>query len=130
MRRLQRRMVATANPRLRDYVRYVQKHPEEYQRLSSAFLIKVTQFFRDPDLYEYLRETLVPQLIEEARGRDRELRIWSAGCATGEEAYSLAILVADVLGSELPASRSGSSPPTSTRRRSPSPAAAGIRRAR
>ena len=83
-------------------MRYVQKHPEEYQRLSSAFLIKVTQFFRDPDLYEYLRETLVPQLIDEARGRDRELRIWSAGCATGEEAYSLAILVADVLGSELP----------------------------
>ena len=101
MRRLQRRMVATANPRLRDYVRYVQKHPEEYQRLSSAFLIKVTQFFRDPDLYEYLRETLMPQLIDEARGRDRELRIWSAGCATGEEAYSLAILLADVLGSEL-----------------------------
>ena len=102
MRRLQRRMVATANPRLRDYVRFVQKHPDEYQRLSSAFLIKVTQFFRDPDLYEYLRETLVPQLIEEARGHDRELRIWSAGCATGEEAYSLAILVADALGNELP----------------------------
>jgi two-component system, chemotaxis family, CheB/CheR fusion protein len=101
MRRLQRRMIATANPRLRDYVRYVQKHPDEYQRLSSAFLIKVTQFFRDPDLYEYLRETLVPQLIDEARGNERELRIWSAGCATGEEAYSLAILVADALGDEL-----------------------------
>jgi two-component system CheB/CheR fusion protein len=100
MRRLQRRMVATANPRLRDYVRYVQKHPEEYQRLSSAFLIKVTQFFRDPDLFEFLRETLIPQLIDEARGRDHELRIWSAGCATGEEAYSLAILVADALGDE------------------------------
>jgi two-component system CheB/CheR fusion protein len=101
MRRLQRRMVATANPRLRDYVRYVNKHPEEFGRLSSAFLIKVTQFFRDTDLFEYLGGTVLPTIIDEARGRGRELRIWSAGCATGEEAYSLAILVAETLGEEL-----------------------------
>jgi two-component system, chemotaxis family, CheB/CheR fusion protein len=101
LRRLQRRMVATANPKLRDYVRYTQKHPEEFQRLSSAFLIKVTQFFRDTDLFDHLRSTVVPRLIQDARHRGRELRVWSAGCATGEEAYSLAILVADVLGTEL-----------------------------
>jgi two-component system CheB/CheR fusion protein len=100
MRRLHRRMVATSSPRLRDYVRYVQRHPEEYHRLSSTFLIKVTQFFRDTDLFEHLRTALLPTLIQEARGRGRELRLWSAGCATGEEAYSLAILVAEALGAE------------------------------
>ena len=103
LRRLQRRMVATANPRLRDYIRFVHKHPEEYQRLSSAFLIKVTQFFRDADLFEYLRDTVLPALITDARGRDRELRVWSAGCATGEEAYSLAVLIAEALGDDLDA---------------------------
>ena len=98
MRRLRRRMVATASPRLPDYVEYLQAHPEEYKRLASAFLINVTQFFRDPDLFQYLRETLLPALVEEARDWDRELRVWSAGCATGEEAYSLAILLAETLG--------------------------------
>lgn len=99
-RRLQRRMVATANPRLRDYIRFVQRHPEEYQRPSATFLIKVTQFFRDADLFDHIRSAILPGLIEEARGRDHELRIWSAGCATGEEAYSLAVLIADTLGDE------------------------------
>ena len=99
-RRLQRRMVATGNPRLRDYVRFVHKHPEEYSRLTSAFLIKVTQFFRDADLFEHLRDLMLPSLIDDARSRQAELRLWSGGCATGEEAYSLAMLVADALGTE------------------------------
>ena len=59
----------------------------------NAFLIKVTEFFRDPDLFDYLREEVLPELIKEAREGEDQLRIWSAGCATGEEAYSLAILV-------------------------------------
>jgi two-component system, chemotaxis family, CheB/CheR fusion protein len=101
LRRLQRRMVATSNTKLRDYIRYVQANPDEYQRLTASFLIKVTEFFRDRDLFDQLRETVVPQLIAEARERDNELRVWSAGCATGEEAYSLAILIADALGDEL-----------------------------
>ncbi|HEX5015879.1 MAG TPA: CheR family methyltransferase [Candidatus Limnocylindrales bacterium] len=100
LRRLQRRMAATGTTKLREYVRFVQAHPDEYERLTSSFLIKVTQFFRDRDLFQHLREIIVPQLIEDARGRERELRIWSAGCATGEEAYSLAMLIADALGDE------------------------------
>jgi two-component system CheB/CheR fusion protein len=102
MRRLQRRMVATGCARLTDYIRFLQKNPDEYQRLVSNFLIKVTEFFRDPELFTYLREGILPIVIEEARQRGNELRFWSAGCATGEEAYSLAILVSDVLGEELP----------------------------
>jgi two-component system CheB/CheR fusion protein len=101
MRRLQRRMVATGSERLTDYIRYLQGHNEEYQRLVSSFLIKVTEFFRDAELFSYLRDHVLPELIAEARNHDNELRFWSAGCATGEEAYSLAILVSDLLGEDL-----------------------------
>jgi two-component system CheB/CheR fusion protein len=101
MRRLQRRMAATGTTRFRDYVRHVNTHPDEYQRLTSAFLIKVTEFFRDRDLFDHLRSDVVPQIIANARQHDNEIRVWSAGCATGEEAYSLAILFAEALGEEL-----------------------------
>lgn len=100
MRRLQRRMAATGANRLGDYIRYLQRNPDEYSRLINSFLIKVTEFFRDPELFEYLREQVLPAVIDEARERS-ELRIWSAGCATGEEAYSLAILLAEQLGDEM-----------------------------
>ena len=101
LRRLQRRMVATGSAKLREYVRYVQNNPEEYQRLTASFLIKVTEFFRDKDLFDHLRDKVIPQLIADASARDRELRVWSAGCATGEEAYSLAMLISDALGDDL-----------------------------
>ena len=58
----------------------------------------MTRFFRDPTLFATLRQTIIPELVDAARENKRELRIWSAGCATGEEAYSLAMLVADYLG--------------------------------
>src|SRR5579884_4171369 len=99
-RRLQRRMAATGSEKLTDYIRYLQREPSEYQRLVNSFLIKVTEFFRDPELYAYLRDQILPTLAEEVKKR-HELRIWSAGCATGEEAYSLAILLWEILGQEL-----------------------------
>ncbi len=101
LRRLQRRIAATGVNTLREYIRYTEQHPEEYQRLASSFLIKVTEFFRDPELFDYLRTRALPEIIQRARGHGNTLRFWSAGCATGEEAYSLAILLADVLGDEL-----------------------------
>ncbi len=101
MRHLQRRMIATKNGRIGDYARYLQSHPDEYRRLTSHFLIKVTEFFRDEELYNVLRDDILPRLIEKARTQNNELRLWSAGTATGEEAYSLAILVAELLGPEL-----------------------------
>src|SRR5438552_2078480 len=100
-RRLQRRLVATGTDTLATYSAYVQSHPEEYERLTSSFLIKVTEFYRDPELFAYLRAEVLPEMIARARTQGNELRLWSAGCATGEEAYSLALLVADVLGDEL-----------------------------
>ncbi len=100
LRRLGRRMAATDCKSLDEYSRYVEEHPEEYGQLIGAFLIKVTEFFRDPELFDYLREEVLPGLVEEAREGDNQLRIWSAGCATGEEAYSLAIMVSEVIGRE------------------------------
>ena len=100
-RRLQRRMAAVGVTTLADYVRYVARNPSEYDRLASGFLIKVTEFFRDPDLFTYLRNDVIPRIVRYATERDREIRIWSAGCATGEEAYSLAILLAEALGDSL-----------------------------
>jgi two-component system, chemotaxis family, CheB/CheR fusion protein len=101
LRRLRRRIVATDTENLDGYTRYLQDHPEEYAQLLNAFLIKVTEFFRDGELFAYLRNELLPELVAQARKHGNELRIWSAGCATGEEAYSLAILVAEVLGTAL-----------------------------
>jgi two-component system CheB/CheR fusion protein len=101
LRRLQRRMAAARTPLLRDYIRFLRDHPDEYERLATSFLIKVTEFFRDPDLFDRLRETIIPELIEHGRRNGRELRIWSAGTATGEEAYSLAVLIAEALASDL-----------------------------
>jgi two-component system CheB/CheR fusion protein len=100
-RRLQRRFYATGQTNARDYLHYLHRHPEEYHRLVSTILIKVTEFFRDDDLFTALQKQVLPDLIAQARERGNELRVWSAGCATGEEAYSLAILVAEALGDEL-----------------------------
>jgi PAS domain S-box-containing protein len=100
-RRVHGRMSATARSTLADYAAFVESDPDEYARLVNNLLIKVTEFFRDQRLFDYLRDHALPELIAEARREDRELRIWSAGCSTGEEAYSLAIVVAEALGGDL-----------------------------
>lgn len=97
-RRLARQMATSGKKNIADYLTLLSKDPAEFARLSSTFLIKVTEFFRDAPLFEKLRKEIVPELIEEARNRGaHELRLWSAGCATGEEAYSIAILIAEAL---------------------------------
>jgi two-component system, chemotaxis family, CheB/CheR fusion protein len=101
LRRLRRRIVATDSDDLTGYMEYLRSHPDEYRQLVNTFFIKVTEFFRDPDLFTYLRETVVPELVLQSRKRGNELRIWSAGCATGEEPYSLAIVVSEALGAAL-----------------------------
>lgn len=101
VRRLSRLMATAGCDSLKDYLRHLTAHPEAYQRLISTFLIKVTEFFRDPALFSYLRETVLPDVIDQARSNRTELRLWSAGCATGEEAYSLAIALAELLGDDV-----------------------------
>lgn len=97
LRRLSRLTVANNAENLHDFLEYLHQHPEGYQRLASAFLIKVTQFFRDEELFNELKAHVLPHLIAEAKKDRRELRIWSAGASTGEEAYSLAILCCEIL---------------------------------
>ena len=102
LRRLQRRIAETGAGDLIGYQTYLDAHPAEYAHLVRTCLIKVTEFLRDPDLYARLRAEILPQVIATGVARDHELRLWSAGCATGEEAYSLAILLCELLGETLP----------------------------
>ncbi|HEX8889312.1 MAG TPA: chemotaxis protein CheB [Pyrinomonadaceae bacterium] len=101
-RRIARRMAVNRITSIRDYAQYLESNAEEVQELVKAFLIKVTGFFRDPEAFEFLRDSLLPLMIEQGRQQGRVLRFWSAGCATGEEPYTFALLVADLLGPELP----------------------------
>lgn len=101
MRRIARRMAVTHNSTIRDYADYLRAHPEEIHELVRAFLIKVTGFFRDREAFDFLKQTVITDLIERCRENGRVLRVWSAACATGEEAYSIALLIADQLGSEM-----------------------------
>lgn len=83
----------------RQYAAYLDEHPEEYDRLLDVLTINVTDFFRDAIVYETVRRTVVPALVKEkARTRQRMIRIWSAGCATGEEAYSITMTFLSALG--------------------------------
>ncbi|GAC1470848.1 MAG: hypothetical protein PVS3B1_13830 [Ktedonobacteraceae bacterium] len=102
LRRVGRRMAVTHHHTMRDYAEYLKMYPEEVGELVKAFLINVTQFFRDPDAFGYLKNEILSILIAQARQRDHVLRFWTAGCATGEEPYSLAMLITDLLGAELP----------------------------
>jgi two-component system CheB/CheR fusion protein len=102
LRRIGRRMAATHTTALEDYAQLLEAHPEEVGHLAASLLINVTEFFRDPDAFLFLRNTVLPELIERGRAHGRSLRLWSAGCSTGEEAYSLVITLADLLGAQLP----------------------------
>lgn len=99
MRRIQRRLLATDTKTLAEYLTYSQDNPEEYDALAKDTLISVTAFFRDKEAFRsvnnYLRE------IINKKNKGDEIRIWVAGCATGEEAYSFAVLLAELLGDRL-----------------------------
>jgi len=92
LRRLERRMRVTRINSLADYLDYITEHPPEIKELFKDLLISVTNFFRDPEAFAKLQETIIPKLFE-GKGPKDSVRVWVAGCATGEEAYSLAILL-------------------------------------
>jgi two-component system, chemotaxis family, CheB/CheR fusion protein len=98
IRRLRGRMGANGHTSLAAYAKQLDTDGEEYAKLISSLLIKVTEFFRDPKVFDHLRTHTLPLLIEAARKDGRQLRVWSAGCSTGEEAYSLAITLLEALG--------------------------------
>ncbi|MEJ7582688.1 MAG: CheR family methyltransferase [Acidimicrobiales bacterium] len=104
VRRIEKRKAEVAVPTWAGYIDYLDVHPEEFEALFNTILINVTGFFRDPDAWTYVREELIPMIVE--RAGDREpIRVWSAGCSSGEEAYTLAMLFADALGEDGPNGR-------------------------
>jgi two-component system, chemotaxis family, CheB/CheR fusion protein len=92
LRRISRRMALARAETLPDYLKYLREESEEIEILFRDLLIHVTEFFRDSEAWERLAEQVIPQLFVGKRKNDT-IRIWSVGCATGEEAYSLAILL-------------------------------------
>lgn len=98
-RRVAKRMHAVGVSDHGDYLDFLEVHADEFPALFDALLINVTRFLRDPAPWRYLRETTIPALVA-ARAPDARIRVWSAGCASGQEAYSLAMLLAEALGEE------------------------------
>lgn len=89
-RRIERRMAIHAIATLAQYAQFLRHNPQEIDLLFKELLIGVTSFFRDPAVWEYLRETALPQLLARLSA-EQKIRAWVIGCSTGEEAYSLAM---------------------------------------
>ena len=95
IRRLERRMAINNSMDIDDYLRYMYSNPAEVHALYRELLIGVTSFFRDPEAMNELMTTFLPELFNEST--NRELRFWVAGCSTGEEAYTIAIIAKEVM---------------------------------
>jgi two-component system CheB/CheR fusion protein len=96
VRRIQRRMQVLQIADPADYIQFYREHPEELELLFRELLIGVTEFFRDPAAFDALDETVLKPLVA-ARGADQDIRIWVPGCAAGQEAYSIAILLREAM---------------------------------
>ncbi|MEH1789821.1 CheR family methyltransferase [Nostoc sp.] len=99
IRRVLKRMQSLTIENFEEYQDYLEVYPEEFNYLFNTILINVTAFFRDLSAWEYIAEQILPDLIKNKK-TSNPIRIWSAGCASGEEAYTLAMLMAEILGAE------------------------------
>lgn len=97
LRRVQRRMGLAGVSGIREYVHRLKDRPEEVEALAQDLLICVTQFMRNADVWEKLSELVLPKLIED-RSSNEPIRVWIPGCATGEEAYTMAMMLSDAIG--------------------------------
>src|SRR3989338_1585965 len=97
-RRLRLRIFSTKTKDCLEYITLLKNSPEEYNAFLDALSINVTEFFRDPDVFEAVKKAVLPELIarKEAQG-NLSLRVWSSDCASGEEPYSIAILIRQAL---------------------------------
>jgi two-component system, chemotaxis family, CheB/CheR fusion protein len=96
-RRIAKRIQVLGIEDTASYLDYLEVHPEEFSPLFNTILINVTDFFRDPPAWELLMDDVLPRVVGGKR-EGQPIRIWSAGCASGEEAYSLAMAFAQVMG--------------------------------
>ncbi|MBN3892417.1 MAG: PAS domain S-box protein [Nostoc sp. JL31] len=99
IRRVCKRMQSLNIENFEEYQDYLEVYPDEFNYLFNTILINVTAFFRDSSAWEYIADQILPNLIKNKKSSD-QIRIWSAGCASGEEAYTLAMLMAQILGAE------------------------------
>ncbi|HKD94639.1 MAG TPA: CheR family methyltransferase [Gaiellaceae bacterium] len=99
MRRFEKRMQAVGADDWDAYKAYLDEHPEEFVELFNTILINVTGFFRDAETWELVATEVIPRLLAD-RQDDAAIRIWSAGCASGEEPYTVAMLLAEALGED------------------------------
>src|SRR5689334_24155269 len=98
MRRITKRMHAVGIASFDDYLDYLEVHPEEFAPLFNTILINVTSFFRDPDVWEALRASMAAHVAEHG---GNPIRLWSAGCAGGQEPYSAAMILAELPGPDV-----------------------------
>jgi two-component system, chemotaxis family, CheB/CheR fusion protein len=96
-RRIYRRMVLSKIDRLETYISYLSHNPAELATLFDDLLINVTSFFRDPESFEVLKRQVFPHIVAQ-RSTEFPIRVWVAGCSTGEEVYSVAIALSEFLG--------------------------------
>ena len=97
LRRIRRRMLVHQMDKLTDFHSYLKKNPAEVAALYQDLLINVTEFFRNPEVFEFLASEVFPKIIKD-RPADQPIRLWASGCSSGEEAYSLAIALLEFLG--------------------------------
>ncbi len=96
IRRIQRRMTVTRVRTPQKYLSYLHHNPAEIEALFQDLLIGVTSFFRDPEAFDYLKKEVMPDLLTR-RPDEEPFRVWAAGCATGEEIYSVVIMIMECL---------------------------------
>ncbi|MBW4601087.1 MAG: protein-glutamate O-methyltransferase CheR [Calothrix sp. FI2-JRJ7] len=99
VRRFEHRMHQLEINNYTDYLEYLKNHPEEHLHLLNTVLINFSGFFRDRDSWNYLASVIIPQIIRNKQPGEK-IRVWSAGCASGQETYTIAILLAEILGIE------------------------------
>jgi len=96
LRRIERRITVNQAENLKEYMSMLDTNPNEVYSLYKDILIGVTNFFRDKEAFDYMRNKIIPELLRESNSKD-EIRVWVAGCSTGEEAYSFGILFKEMM---------------------------------
>jgi two-component system, chemotaxis family, CheB/CheR fusion protein len=96
VRRIIRKMNQNSIGLLSDFIQFLKDNPDEIDMLAKEFMISVTKFFRDPEAFNILKQEIIPEILANKKNHD-SIKLWVVGCATGEEAYSIAILVSECL---------------------------------
>ena len=100
-RRIQKRVLATRSENIENYMEYLNSNSDELNHLINVFTINVSHFFRNSFIFEYISKIIIPSLIQsKIKDKDHNIRVWSAGCSYGEEPYSMAILLNDIINKE------------------------------